>query len=477
MGKAFDITYVRLFFHSPRPESFAIFKRTTENKEWTPYQYYSATCRDTYGIPDSTYVRREDETRALCTSEFSDISPLTGGNEWVTATDIRIILDRLNTFRDEVFGDPRVLKSYFYAITEFAVGGSPHTTTDQTADSHDPSCQMNKVIVCANSTNNCAAAARDYGISEKPVRDCKKNEDTISKMAKKKCASRHGKAQWPEIEHLNKWIREHRQNGITITRNNICVEKSGWMDEDGVKFGIENVWNKRTGGLCKENSLFVWDRFSPGGLTSILQPLDVSINKPFKENSGTSGWYKTYTKGGNMRTPPLHALCEFVAKSWDAIRVKVITKSFKKCGISNPIDGEEDDMLWRSLDKQDSNTEDKDETSDSESDPYGDLHLSATHEYDFDFEGVSVTGMHQSACHQQGWMGWSSWCVAVNTTLLAITVMSVFLSTMMLPGPEPPPSMPTSADGVDTPTSNLTIYPITQTLGEAFIHDEAGPYM
>ncbi|XP_071512701.1 laminin subunit gamma-1 isoform X2 [Panulirus ornatus] len=145
LDKAFDITYVRLFFHSPRPESFAIFKRTSRDKEWEPYQYYSATCRDTYGIPDSTYVRRDDETRALCTSEFSDISPLTGGNvafstlegrpsaynfenspelqDWVTATDIRIILDRLNTFRDEVFGDPKVLKSYFYAITDFAVGG------------------------------------------------------------------------------------------------------------------------------------------------------------------------------------------------------------------------------------------------------------------------------------------------------------------------------------------------------------------
>ncbi|KAG7171333.1 Pogo transposable element-like 87 [Homarus americanus] len=86
-----------------------------------------------------------------------------------------------------------------------------------------------KVIMCANSTNNCAAAARDYGISEKLVRDWKKNEDTISKMAKKKCALRHGKAQWPEIEeHLNKWIREHRQNGIAITRNNIRVESIKW---------------------------------------------------------------------------------------------------------------------------------------------------------------------------------------------------------------------------------------------------------
>ena len=30
---------------------------------------------------------------------------------------------RLNTFGDEVFGDPKVLKSYYYAISDFAVGG------------------------------------------------------------------------------------------------------------------------------------------------------------------------------------------------------------------------------------------------------------------------------------------------------------------------------------------------------------------
>uniref|UniRef100_A0A4W5K5N4 Laminin, gamma 3 n=1 Tax=Hucho hucho TaxID=62062 RepID=A0A4W5K5N4_9TELE len=73
-----------------------------------------------------------------------DISPLTGGNvafstlegrpsaynfdqsavlqEWVTATDLLISLDRLNTFGDEFFKDAKVLRSYFYAISDFSVG-------------------------------------------------------------------------------------------------------------------------------------------------------------------------------------------------------------------------------------------------------------------------------------------------------------------------------------------------------------------
>ncbi|XP_066548014.1 laminin subunit gamma-1 [Amia ocellicauda] len=146
LGKSFDITYVRLKFHTSRPESFAIYKRTSESGPWLPYQYYSGSCEKTYQKLNRAFIRTgEDEQQALCTDEFSDISPLTGGNvafstlegrpsaynfdnspvlqEWVTATDIRVTLNRLNTFGDEVFNDPKVLKSYYYAISDFAVGG------------------------------------------------------------------------------------------------------------------------------------------------------------------------------------------------------------------------------------------------------------------------------------------------------------------------------------------------------------------
>ncbi|KAJ7988356.1 hypothetical protein DPEC_G00322710 [Dallia pectoralis] len=81
LGKAYEITYVRLKFHTSRPESFAIYKRTREDGPWIPYQYYSASCRKTYGRNAKEYIRPgEDERVALCTDEFSDISPLTGGN-------------------------------------------------------------------------------------------------------------------------------------------------------------------------------------------------------------------------------------------------------------------------------------------------------------------------------------------------------------------------------------------------------------
>lgn len=81
LGKAYEITYVRLKFHTSRPESFAIYKRGRADGPWVPFQYYSASCLKTYGKQPRHYLRPgEDEQVAFCTDEFSDISPLSGGN-------------------------------------------------------------------------------------------------------------------------------------------------------------------------------------------------------------------------------------------------------------------------------------------------------------------------------------------------------------------------------------------------------------
>ncbi|XP_058015635.1 laminin subunit gamma-3 isoform X2 [Ahaetulla prasina] len=146
LGKAYEITYVRLKFHTSRPESFAIYKRSRAEGPWIPYQFYSASCEKTYGKTERQFLRSgEPEQVAFCTDEFSDISPLSGGNvafstlegrpsaynfdqspllqEWVTCTDLLISLDRLNTFGDDIFKDPKVLQSYYYTISDFSVGG------------------------------------------------------------------------------------------------------------------------------------------------------------------------------------------------------------------------------------------------------------------------------------------------------------------------------------------------------------------
>jgi coxsackievirus/adenovirus receptor len=74
--KSYDVTFIMLRFHSPRPESFAIFKKTTEDGDWIPFQFFSSTCEATYGKNESAAVT---DDQAACTSDYTDISPLTGG--------------------------------------------------------------------------------------------------------------------------------------------------------------------------------------------------------------------------------------------------------------------------------------------------------------------------------------------------------------------------------------------------------------
>ncbi|KAG7170740.1 hypothetical protein Hamer_G013600 [Homarus americanus] len=64
-----------------------------------------------------------------------------------------------------------------------------------------------------------------------------------------------------------------------------------------------------------------------------------------------------------MRAASLDVLCDFVIKAWDKVRETEI-KSFKKCGISNAMDGTEDYLLW--------DTDDAADAPDLDWDPYDD---------------------------------------------------------------------------------------------------------
>ena len=110
----------------------------------------------------------------------------------------------------------------------------------------------------------------------------------------------------------------------------------GWMDESGVKIWIEKVWRAPPGGFANTQSLLVWDSFSahltdtvkqqlrenktataviPGGLTSLVQPLDVCLNKPFKDRlrekwmTWMMSGEKTFTPGGQLRAASLVTVC------------------------------------------------------------------------------------------------------------------------------------------------------------------------
>ena len=177
--------------------------------------------------------------------------------------------------------------------------------------------------------------------------------------------------------------KEHLPPGIIVR-----VQEKGWMDRNLVVDWIKTVWRKHLG-LLSYRSMLILDAFKghltelvkekvrklncdlviiPGGMTSQLQVLDVVVNKPFKTylKGNYTNWLLAndheLTPTGKIKKPSVALLCEWVIDAWSKIEARFIINGFKKCCVSNAMDGTEDDILW-----QEENTSDADSC--EESDP------------------------------------------------------------------------------------------------------------
>ena len=103
-----------------------------------------------------------------------------------------------------------------------------------------------------------------------------------------------------------------------------------------------------------------------GGLTSHLQPLDVSVNKPFKVfmHEEWAKWIETQTHhvtpAGRVKRPSISNVCEWEKNYWQQVKSETIVKPLKKCGISNALDGNEDDILYEESDASSENNHEDD---------------------------------------------------------------------------------------------------------------------
>ena len=76
------------------------------------------------------------------------------------------------------------------------------------------------------------------------------------------------------------------------------------------------------------------------------------FNKPFKDRlrekwmTWMMSGEKTFTPGGQLRAASLVTVYQWVKESWQELSKEMVERSFKKCGISNALDGTEDDLVW-----------------------------------------------------------------------------------------------------------------------------------
>lgn len=122
LGKKYELTYVSLQFcpKAAKPDSIAIYKSMDYGVTWQPFQFYSSQCRKVYGRPNRATITRANEQEARCTDShrytggdgFGPVSRIAFSTlegrpsapdfdnsavlqDWVTATDIRVVFNRL----------------------------------------------------------------------------------------------------------------------------------------------------------------------------------------------------------------------------------------------------------------------------------------------------------------------------------------------------------------------------------------------
>ena len=143
LRKSYDVTFIKIKFYSPRPRAFAIYRSSDFGSTFHPWQFYAAHC-NFYNTTNSRARSPIGDSEAVCTDALSDIVPLSGGTvtfatlenrrsrdtfdsstelqDWVTATDLRVVLSEPNTYGDEIYNETRTLQFYYYAVQDLSIG-------------------------------------------------------------------------------------------------------------------------------------------------------------------------------------------------------------------------------------------------------------------------------------------------------------------------------------------------------------------
>ena len=141
----------------------------------------------------------------------------------------------------------------------------------------------------------------------------------------------------------------------------VQVSKGGSMNTERLEYWLQNVWKRRKNSLCRQPAVLVLDRhashlhariqnqlmrehqtraiYVPAGMTPLLQPCDLSWNKPFKDamrrkwKDWLADGIREYTRAGNRKSASYKQVAEWVVECWRSLDAEIIANSFAQCGI------------------------------------------------------------------------------------------------------------------------------------------------
>jgi laminin alpha 3/5 len=166
--------------NSPRPGIWALERSTDYGKTYAPWQYFADTpsdCFNTFSADASKRIENDDDI--LCTTEYSKVLPVEGGEilvslvnnrpssknfsnsdvlqQWTRATNVRLRLIRTKNLLGHLMAvrekDNSVTRRYFYSIRDISIGGrcvcNGHA---QDCEASDPDDQDKLVCNCQHNT-------------------------------------------------------------------------------------------------------------------------------------------------------------------------------------------------------------------------------------------------------------------------------------------------------------------------------------
>ena len=148
---------------------------------------------------------------------------------------------------------------------------------------------------------------------------------------------------WCDEEIMVKWINSEWNNFFLNPSTPVSDGKILVADIHRAQ-QTENV--KRLLARCKTKLVNI-----PGGCTSLLQPVDVSFNGPFKAHVRAMSEkhlnenLDKYTDGKISASERRILMTKWVGEAWANTNQDMVQRSFKKCGISLALDGSENHLL------------------------------------------------------------------------------------------------------------------------------------
>ena len=162
-----------------------------------------------------------------------------------------------------------------------------------------------------------------------------------------------------------------KQSLVIPSNVRVNASKNGWMTAELYHWWLQHIYKPMTSSRSCHHLLLVDNYrphltpqsqeivhkcdsdliFIPPGCTPLVQPMDVSVNRPFKSRMEELwvAWFRHHTAttpSGNPKQPTRQNAIDWVSTAWADIPQSIIEESFILCGITADVDGTDNDRMF-----------------------------------------------------------------------------------------------------------------------------------